>query len=62
MADKKLLGWETVNNKSQNKKEYSIYSTEGRRRERGEGSEEEGNRGRERERGKGRGSLRNSQK
>lgn len=42
-----------MNNKSQNKKEYSIYSTEGRGRERGEGSKEEGNRGREKEEGKG---------
>lgn len=53
MADRKLPGWETVSNKSQNKKEYSIYSTEGKGRERGEGSEEEGNREREREGGKG---------
>ena len=62
MAEKKLPGWETMNNKSQNKKEYNIYSTEQRGRERGEGREEEGNRGRERERGKERGSFRNSQK
>lgn len=53
MADRKLPGWETVSNKSQNKKEYSIYSTEGKGRERGEGSKEEGNREREREGGKG---------
>lgn len=50
MTDRKLPGWETVSSKSRNKKEYSIYSTEGEGRGEGKGARKrETEKGRERE-------------